>query len=80
LPDFHVKIDDKEYDLLEGISEIDTSKADTDEVGVPLFETEKLLYNNFQKAVKSSGLTTSDFLRRSRLLENILKKFDGIAN
>ena len=45
--DLKVKVGDKEYDLMDGASSVDTSKASTDEVQIPLFDMEKIIHRNF---------------------------------
>lgn len=71
--DLKFKIDDKEFNLLEGIVEGDF------EPEVKLFNTEQLLHRNFQKALKESGLTVSEFLQKSGLLEKLIPSIDNIA-
>ena len=60
---FSVNIGDKKYNLLEGFGSIPKENPN-----VALFETEKLLYKNFQKALKDSGLSVRDFLSQSGLI------------
>ena len=50
------KINEEEFDLLEGLVETDEGPETN------LFNAEKLLYKNFQKAFKKSGLTIEEFL------------------
>lgn len=64
---FSVNIGDKKYNLLEGFGSIPKENPN-----VALFETEKLLYKNFQKALKDSGLSVRDFLSQSGLIENLV--------
>ena len=64
---FSVNIGDKKYNLLEGFGSIPKENPN-----IALFETEKLLYKNFQQALKDSGLSVRDFLSQSGLLENLI--------
>jgi hypothetical protein len=64
---FSVNIGDRKYNLLEGFGSIPKENPN-----IALFETEKLLYKNFQQALKDSGLSVRDFLSQSGLLENLI--------
>lgn len=64
---FSVNIGDKKYNLLEGFGSIPKENPN-----IALFETEKLLYKNFQKALKDNKLSVRDFLSQSGLLENLI--------
>lgn len=69
---FKVNINDKEYDLLKG-SEIGVNRSliDSDKIAVPLYQTERILYKNFQDALFESGLTLPAFLEQTGLLEKL---------
>lgn len=64
---FTVNIDDKRYNLLEGFGSIPKENNN-----IALFESEKLLYLNFQKALEDSGLSVRDFLSQSGLIEKLI--------
>lgn len=64
---FTVNIDDKRYNLLEGFGSIPKENNN-----IALFEAEKLLYLNFQKALTDSGLSVRDFLAQSGLVEKLI--------
>ena len=65
-------VNDKEYDLLKG-SEIGVNRSliDSDKIAVPLYQTERILYKNFQDALFESGLTLPAFLEQTGLLEKL---------
>lgn len=65
-----VNVDNKEYKLLEGISTIPTVQDDN--YSIPLFETEKLIRNNFKEILKQSGLTVEEFFEKSDILEKVI--------
>lgn len=71
---FKLDIDDEKYDLLDGIGDIEPSTDDF----ISLYNLEKLIHDNFQKAIKKSNLSVEDFLTKSQLLEKIIPDFNGI--
>lgn len=71
--DLKFKIDDEDFDLLEGFVEGEF------EPEVKLFNTEQLLYKNFQRALKKSGLSVSEFLKKSGLLEKLVPSISNIS-
>ena len=71
--DLKVKMDDVEFDLLEGFTE------DTSEPEVKLFNAEQTLHRNFQIALQKSGLTVSEFLQKTGLLEKLVPSISNIA-
>lgn len=71
--DLKFKLDEDEFDLLEGFVEGEF------EPEVKLFNTEQLLYKNFQKALKKSGLSISEFLKKSGLLEKLVPSISNIS-
>lgn len=71
--DLKFKIDDREFNLLEGFVEGEF------EPEVKLFNTEQLLHRNFQKALKESGLTVTEFLHKSGLLEKLIPSIANIT-
>lgn len=77
--DLKVKVGDKEYDLQDGASSVDTSKASTDEVQIPLFEMEKIIHRNFQNALKNSGLSIEEFIKKSNLIQKIIPDISKTA-
>ena len=69
---FRINIGDKEYDLLKGAEVgVNRSLIDTDKIAVPLYQTERILYKNFQDALYDSGLTLPAFLEQTGLLEKL---------
>ena len=79
---FSIEISDRDgkkvkRNLLDGFSSIDDTLKDKDKVGVPLFHAEKLLYTNFQKTLKESGLSVTEFLEQTGLFDKLIA--DGIA-
>ena len=71
--DMRFTIDDKEYNLLEGFAE------STEEPEIKLFNIEQLIHNNFQKALRESGLSITDFLKKSGLLEKLIPSISNIV-
>lgn len=71
--DLKIKIDDVEFDLLEGLIE------DSTEAEVKLFNAEQTLHRNFQLALQKSGLSVSDFLQKSGLIEKLVPSISNIA-
>ena len=71
--DLKFKLDEEEFDLLEGLVEGEF------EPEVKLFNTEQLLYKNFQKALKKSGLSVSEFFKKSGLLEKLVPSISNIS-
>ena len=74
---FNVEIKDKDgnpvkRNLLDGFSSIDDSLKDDDRVAVPLYNAEKLLYTNFQKALAESGLSVTEFLEQTKLFDKLI--------
>ena len=71
--DLKIKIDDVEFDLLEGLVE------DASEPEVKLFNAEQTLHRNFQLALQKSGLTVSEFLQKTGLLEKLIPSVSNIS-
>jgi hypothetical protein len=71
--DLKIKLGDVEFDLLEGLTE------DTEEPEIKLFNAEQTLHRNFQIALQKSGLTVSDFLQKTGLLEKLVPSTSNIA-
>lgn len=71
--DLKVKIDEVEFDLLEGLVE------DTSEPEIKLFNAEQILHRNFQIALQKSGLTVSEFLQKTGLLEKLVPSTSNIS-
>ncbi len=71
--DLKFKIDDDEFDLLEGFVEGEF------EPEIKLFNVEQTLYKNFQRALKKSGLSVSEFLKKSGLLEKLVPSISNIS-
>lgn len=71
--DLKVKVDDVEFDLLEGLIE------DSTEAEVKLFNAEQTLHRNFQLALQKSGLSVSEFLQKSELIEKLVPSISNIA-
>ena len=71
--DLKFKIDDDEFDLLEGFVEGEF------EPEIKLFNAEQTLYKNFQRALKKSGLSVSEFLKKSGLLEKLVPSISNIS-
>lgn len=70
---FRINIDDEEYNLLEGL---DASDPD---INVNLFNYERILYINFQKALSKSKLSIQEFLEKSKLFDKLVN-FDLVKN
>lgn len=68
-----ISFNDKEFNLLEGLVE----GSDIPEIN--LFNAEKLLYKNFQLALKESGLSAEDFIRQTGLLEKLIPSLSNIT-
>lgn len=71
--DLKIKIDDIEFDLLDGFAE------DTSEPEVKLFNAEQTLHKNFQIALQKSRLTVSEFLQKTGLLEKLVPSISNIS-
>lgn len=71
--DLKLKVDDVEFDLLEGLVE------DSTEVEVKLFNAEQTIHRNFQLALQKSGLSISEFLQKSGLIEKLVPSISNIA-
>ena len=63
---FRIKVDDEEYNLLEGF---DGSNSD---INVNLYNYERTLYSNFQKALTKSNLSIAEFLEKSKLFDKLI--------
>lgn len=66
-------VDDKEYDVKEGIDFKDNLGEEQSENMVTLFDAEQGLYNNFQKILKESGLSVSEVIQRGQLFASTIK-------
>lgn len=62
---FVIDVKDKHYNLLEG--SLDDNNPD-----VSLFNYEKAFYGNFQKALQESGMSVSEFLKESNILDKLI--------
>ena len=62
---FVIDVKDKHYNLLDGI--LDDNVPD-----VSLFNYEKAFYGNFQKALQESGMSVSEFLKKSNILDKLI--------
>lgn len=71
--DLKLKVDDIEFDLLEGLIE------DSTEAEVKLFNAEQTIHRNFQLALQKSGLSVADFLQKSGLIEKLVPSISNIA-
>ena len=71
--DLKIKIDDVEFDLLEGLIE------DVAEPEIKLFNAEQTLHKNFQLALQKSELTISEFLQKTGLLEKLIPSLSNIS-
>lgn len=71
---FVINVGDKEWDLLKG-TEVGVNRAlinvDDNKIAVPLYQTERILYKNFQDALFESGLTLPAFLEQTGLLDKL---------
>lgn len=62
---FVIDVKDKHYNLLDGV--VDDNTPD-----VQLFNYERTLFTNFQKALAESGLSVSEFLKESNILDKLI--------
>ena len=62
---FVIDVKDKHYNLLDGV--VDDNTPD-----VQLFNYERTLFTNFQKALAESGLSASEFLKESNILDKLI--------
>lgn len=62
---FVIDVKDKHYNLLEG--SLDDNNPD-----VSLFNYEKAFYGNFWKALQESGMSVSEFLKESNILDKLI--------
>lgn len=69
---FVIDVKDKHYNLLEG--SLDDNIPD-----VSLFNYEKAFYGNFQKALQESGMSVSEFLKESNILDKLIS-FNQLEN
>lgn len=69
---FVIDVKDKHYNLLEG--SLDDNVPD-----VSLFNYEKTFYGNFQKALQESGMSVSEFLKESNILDKLIS-FNQLEN
>lgn len=67
------KLDDEEFDLLEGLVENES------EIEIKLFNIEQLIHNNFQKFLKKSKLSITEFLNKTNLLEKLIPSVKNIS-
>ena len=65
--------DGEQFDLLEGLVE------GGEDPEIKLFNVEKILHNNFQKALVKSGLTVPEFLSKTGLLEKLVPSISNIS-
>jgi len=67
---FVVDVDGEKYNLLKGAgTQIDRQLKDTDKVGVPLYQLNRIIYKNFQDALYASGLELPAFLEKTGILD-----------
>lgn len=71
--DLKIKVDDVDFDLLEGLIE------DSTEAEIKLFNAEQTIHKNFQLALQKSGLSVSDFLQKSGLIEKLVPSISNIT-
>lgn len=71
--DLKFTFNDEEYDLLSGLTE------GVEEPEINLFNTEQLLHRNFQLALQKSGLSVTDFLKKTGILEKLIPSISNIA-
>lgn len=69
-----IMLDDREFDLLDGLI------TDPEEPELSLFNTEQVLYNNFQKALQESKLSVRDFLKKTNLLTNLIPSIKNVVS
>lgn len=69
---FVIDVKDKHYNLLDG--SLDDNVPD-----VSLFNYEKAFYGNFQKALQESGMSVSEFLKESNILDKLIS-FNQLEN
>lgn len=62
---FVIDVKDKHYNLLDGV--IDDNTPD-----IQLYNYERTLFTNFQKALNDSGMSTSEFLKESNILDKLI--------
>lgn len=62
---FVIDVKDKHYNLLNGV--IDDNTSD-----IQLFNYERTLFTNFWKALSESGLSVSEFLKESNILDKLI--------
>lgn len=70
--DFKISVNGDQFDLFEGYAEGEY------EPEVKLFNAEQLLHRNFQKALKKSGLSVSEFFEKTGLLEKLIPSTSNI--
>ena len=70
---FKINLNGDEIDLFEGYAEGEY------EPEVKLFNAEQLLHRNFQKALKKSGLSVSEFFQKTGLLEKLIPSLSNIS-
>jgi hypothetical protein len=69
---FVVDVDDKQFNLLKGASsQIDRQLKDTDKVGLPLYQLNRIIYKNFQDALYASGLELPAFLEKTGIMDKV---------
>lgn len=66
-------INEKQYDLLEGIDGLDIAQLDTEYSQVPLYNLERLLYSNVRKIAKDQNMTVSELVQNTNLLETLIQ-------
>ncbi len=71
-------IDDKEYDLTEGLDALPAFSSDKSEQLNQLFIAEQTLYNNFQKMLKESGKTAEMVLSDEAFVGQLVKNVGDI--
>lgn len=69
---FTFNIGDDRYNLLEGIDKVPTDQIGKEGGALSLFEAERLLYQNFQNALAKSGLSVTEFLEESKILDSLI--------
>lgn len=74
------KFNGKTLDILEGIDTIDTAQLNSDLAQIPLYNLERLIYRNVSKFAADNGVTISELVKNSNLLESLIPGIKQLDN
>ena len=70
----------KTLDILEGIDSIDKTMLDSNLAQVPLYNLERLIYKNINQFAADNGISVSELIQNSNLLEALIPGIQQLNN